>query len=120
MPQIKDFNAIKSEKLYKEIRELGEAQDKATDELEAILNRMDLKSANGVKTSEEDVLAMFSAMGKVARANRERHEACINHPNYKPITPSKDIEEEVNKVIHGHVIPAFVPENELDDFFQNE
>lgn len=26
---------------------------------------MDLKSANGVKTSEEDVSAMFSAMGKV-------------------------------------------------------
>lgn len=54
-----------SYKLYKEIRELGEAQNKATDELEAILNRMDLMSANGVKTSEEDVLAMFSAMGKV-------------------------------------------------------
>lgn len=41
---------------------------------------------------------MFSAMGKVARTNRERHEACINHPNYKPIAPSKDIKEEVNKV----------------------
>lgn len=54
-----------SYKLYKESRELGKAQNKATDELEAILNRMDLMSANGVKTSEEDVLAMFSAMGKV-------------------------------------------------------
>lgn len=117
MSQIKEFHDTKVEKLNNEIKELGRVQDEATDKLESILNRMDLKSANGIETTDEDIEEMFVAMGRVAKANRERHEACVKHPNYKPIIPSKNIEDEVEKVIHGEVIPAFVPEEELDSYF---
>lgn len=118
MSQIKDFNDMKIEKINNEIKELREAQHKATDELDSLLNRMDMRSANGIEATEEDIMEMFAAMGKVARANRKRHEACIKHPNYKPLILTENIEDKVDKVIHGDVIPAFVPEEELDSYFK--
>ena len=78
---------------------------------------MDLRSANGIKATEEEMIALFRAMGKLAKANTERNEACIRHPNHKPLMEDVDIENEVKKVMHGDVIPLFVPDKELDRYF---
>lgn len=117
MSNITDFHNTKVEKANREIKELCEIQHKATDELEELLNQMDLRSANGIKATEEEMIALFRAMGKLAKANTERNEACIRHPNHKPLMEDVDIENEVKKVMHGDVIPLFVPDEELDRYF---
>lgn len=118
MSQIRNINDIKVEKINKEIKELREEHEKAIDELEVLVNRMDLKSDNGVKTTEQDMEELFDAMAKVAKANRARREANLKNPNRRqlPIPYDMNILEETDKLINGKIVPQFVPEEEIDKY----
>lgn len=118
MSNIKDFHNTKINKLNKQTEELDKAHEEASTELDALLHRMDMKNNNGKENTEEEMLELFAAMGKVARTSELLHEAHISYSTYKSIMDDVNIEDEVKKVMHGDVIPTFVPEDELDPYFK--
>lgn len=118
MSQVRNINDIKAEKINQEIKELREEHEKAINELEVLVNRMDLKSDNGGKTTEQDIEELFNAMAKVAKANHARREANLKNPNRRqlPILYDMNILEETSKLINGKIVPQFVLEEELDQY----
>ena len=119
MSNVTMFRNIKQEKLNIEINE--ENFDEAADELDALLAQQDLKTNNGGSWGEEDVKELFGAMGKLSRASRELHEKRLEIPGFKERIESfgtdEDIFAQVANMWKGKVVPVFVPEDELDPYF---
>lgn len=121
MSNITTFRNIKQEKLNIEIEELSQKHQVAADELDALLAQQDLKTNNGGTWGEDDVKELFGAMGKLARASRELHEKRLEIPGFKErmeaFGKDEDIFEKVSNVWKGKVVPVFVPDDELDPYF---
>lgn len=111
-----EFRTPEQVELYKR----HEEHEKAAAELDALLNREDMKNANGVETSEEDILKILAAMGSVSRASKAFSEAVDKMPTKRAVkVEEKDIFEEVGKIYERKVVPLFVPEEDLEVFFEN-